>query len=75
MQASASQPEDSLFSLSQESLDFGIVRIGKKVSKTIKITNIWTENLAVSVQTEGTDYKIAGRSSFIIRPQRATPSE
>lgn len=68
---SASQPGDSLLSLSQESLDFGIVRIGKKVSKTIKITNIWTENLAVSVQTEGTDYKIAGRSSFIIRPQRS----
>jgi len=48
------------------SLDFGAVRVGESKTDTIDITNNGTTTLVISSVTTGTQYFVAGRTSFTI---------
>jgi hypothetical protein len=59
-------------SVSPSSLDFGSVKIGKKITKTLKITNISSRNLVITFSgLEGTDFNIQGSSSVIIKAKKS----
>jgi hypothetical protein len=59
-------------SVSPDSLDFGEVDLGKKVTKTLTITNTGTGDLQVTVSgIEGTDYSISGKSNITIKPKKS----
>jgi len=59
-------------SISPTSLDFGIVAVGKKITKTLKITNIGLKNLIITISGfEGTDFSIQGSSSVTIKGKKS----
>ena len=59
-------------SVSPSSLDFGSVKIGKKITKTLKITNISSRNLVIALSgLEGTDFSIQGSSSITIKAKKS----
>ena len=58
--------------VSPTSLDFGIVAVGKKITKTLKITNIGLKNLIITISGfEGTDFSIQGSSSVTIKGKKS----
>ena len=58
-------------SVSPGSLDFGSVKIGKKITKTLKITNNSLVNLMITLSgLEGTDFSIHGSSSVTIKAKK-----
>jgi len=59
-------------SVAQTSLDFGTVKLGKKVTKTLKITNSGTGDLMVTFSgAEGTDFSIQGGSSVTLKAKKS----
>jgi hypothetical protein len=59
-------------SVSPSSLDFGSVKIGKKITKTLKITNNSSRNLMITLSgLEGTDFSIQGSSSVTIKAKKS----
>jgi hypothetical protein len=59
-------------SVAQTSLDFGSVKLGKKVTKTLKITNNGSASLVVALSgLEGTDFVIQGSSSVTIKSKKS----
>ena len=53
------------------SLDFGTIKVGKKATKTLKITNSGSGNLVVTISgIEGTDFSVIGSSNVIIKPKK-----
>lgn len=59
-------------SVSPDSLDFGEVEIGKKVTETLTISNIGTGDLQVTVSgLEESDFSIVGKSNFTVKPQKS----
>jgi hypothetical protein len=55
--------------LSTETLDFGTVQTGDKVSQTLKIINTGTGDLEVELSgLEGTEFKVAGKPKATIKP-------
>jgi len=59
-------------SVSPNSLDFESVKSGKKVTKTLKITNNGLGNLVITVSgLEGTDFSIQGSSSVTIKAKKS----
>jgi hypothetical protein len=59
-------------SVAQTSLDFGSVKVGKKVTKTLKITNNGTGDLMITLSgLEGTDFSIQGSSSVTIKGKKS----
>jgi hypothetical protein len=59
-------------SVSPSSLDFGSVKIGKKTTKTLKITNNGTGDLMITLSgLEGTEFSIQGRSSVTIKAKKS----
>jgi hypothetical protein len=59
--------------VSQDSLDFGGVKVGKSLSKTLKITNNGTGDLTITTITglEGTNFSISGSSSITIKSKKS----
>ena len=58
-------------SLSTDNLEFDAPEVGKKVTKTLVISNIGTGNLIVSVSgLDGTGFSITGKSTFVIKPSK-----
>jgi len=58
-------------SVAQTSLDFGGVKAGKKVTKTLKIGNNGTGDLMITLSgLEGTDFSIQGSSSVTIKGKK-----
>jgi hypothetical protein len=59
-------------SVSPTSLEFGSVKIGKKITKTLKITNNSPRNLMITLSgLEGTDFSIQGSSSVTIKAKKS----
>jgi len=59
-------------SVAQTSLDFGSVKVGKKVTKTLKITNNGTGDLMITLSgLEETDFSIQGSSSVTIKGKKS----
>jgi len=59
-------------SVAQTSLDFGSVKVGKKVTKTLKIGNNGTGDLMITLSgLEGTDFSIQGSSSVTIKAKKS----
>ena len=59
-------------SVAQTSLDFGSVKLGKKVTKTLKITNNGTGDLVITLSgLEETDFSIQGSSSVTIKAKKS----
>jgi preprotein translocase subunit YajC len=59
-------------SVSPSSLDFGSVKIGKKITKTLKITNNSSRNLVIALSgLEGTEFSIQGSSSVTIKAKKS----
>jgi len=59
-------------SVAQTSLDFGSVKLGKKVTKTLKITNNGSGDLLITLSgLEGTDFSIQGSSSVTIKAKKS----
>jgi photosystem II stability/assembly factor-like uncharacterized protein/preprotein translocase subunit YajC len=59
-------------SVAQTSLDFGSVKLGKKVTKTLKIGNNGTGDLMITLSgLEGTDFSIQGSSSVTIKAKKS----
>jgi hypothetical protein len=58
-------------SLSTHELDFSGSESGKKVTKTLGISNIGTGNLIVTASVEGEGFSIAGKSTFVIKPNKS----
>jgi hypothetical protein len=59
-------------SVAQTSLDFGSVKVEKKVTKTLKITNNGTGDLVVALSVlDRTDFSIQGSSSVIIKAKKS----
>jgi hypothetical protein len=59
-------------SVTQTSLDFGSVKVGKKVTKTLKIGNNGTGDLMITLSgLEGTDFSIQGSSSVTIKGKKS----
>jgi len=62
----------SSISVSPSSLDFGIVAVGKKITKTLKITNNGSKTLIITISgLEGTDFSIQGSSSVSIKAKKS----
>jgi hypothetical protein len=58
-------------SVAQTPLDFGSVKSGKKVTKTLKITNNGTGDLVITLSgLEGTDFSIQGSSGVTIKGKK-----
>ena len=54
------------------SLDFGSVNVGKKITKTLKITNNGSGDLVTTLSgLEGTDFSIQGSSSVTIKAKKS----
>jgi preprotein translocase subunit YajC len=59
-------------SVAQATLDFGSIKVGKKVTKTLKITNNGTGDLMITLSgLEGTDFSIQGSSSVTIKAKKS----
>jgi len=58
-------------SLSTDELDFSGSESGKKVTKTLVISNIGTGNLIVTASVEGEGFSIAGKSTFVVKPNKS----
>ena len=59
-------------SVSPDSLDFGIVTVWKKITKTLKITNNGSKTLIITISgLEGTDFSIQGSSSVTIKAKKS----
>jgi len=60
-------------SVAQTPIEFGIVKLGKKVTKTLKIMNSGTGDLSVTLSgLEGTaDFGIQGSSSVTVKPKKS----
>jgi hypothetical protein len=59
-------------SVAQTSLDFGSVKVGKKVTKTLKITNNGSGDLVITLSgLEETDFSIQGSSSVTIKAKKS----
>jgi 5-hydroxyisourate hydrolase-like protein (transthyretin family) len=59
-------------SIAQTSIEFGSVKVGKKGTKTLKITNNGTGDLVITLSgLEGTDFSIQGRSSVTIKAKKS----
>jgi len=59
-------------SVAQTSLDFGSIKVGKKVTKTLKITNNGSGDLVITLSgLEGTDFSIQGSSSVTIKSKKS----
>jgi hypothetical protein len=59
-------------SVTQNSLDFGSVKIGKKVTKTLKIGNNGSGDLLITLSgLEETDFSIQGSSSVTIKAKKS----
>ena len=59
-------------SVAQTTLDFGNVKPGKKVTKTIKITNNGSGELWITLSgLEGTDFSIQGSSTVTIKAKKS----
>ena len=57
--------------VSPDSLDFGRIKVGKSLTKTLKISNNGTGNLEITISgTEGTDFSIQGSSNLTIKPKK-----
>jgi len=66
---SAKTPDISVV---QTTLDFGSVKVGKKVTKTLKITNNGSGDLLITLSgLEGTDFSIQGSSSVTIKAKKS----
>ena len=58
-------------SVSPDSLDFGTIKVGKGLSKTLKISNNGTGNLEITISVmEETGSNIQGSSNVTIKPQK-----
>ena len=58
-------------SVSPDSLNFGSIKVGKGLSKTLKISNKGTGNLEITISgIEETDFSIQGSSNVTIKPQK-----
>lgn len=63
------EPQISVF---PDSLDFGMVEMGEKISETLKISNTGTGGLHVTISGfEGSDFSINGPSHITIKPQKS----
>jgi hypothetical protein len=59
-------------SVAQTSLDFGSVKLGKKVTKTLKIGNNGSGDLMITLSgLEETDFSIQGSSSVTIKGKKS----
>jgi hypothetical protein len=59
-------------SVAQTTLDFGSIKVGKKATKTLKITNNGTGDLSITLSgLEGTDFSIQGSSSVTIKAKKS----
>jgi hypothetical protein len=59
-------------SVAQTSVDFGSTKVGKKATKTLKITNNGTGDLVIMLSgLEGTDFSIQGSSSVTIKSKKS----
>ena len=59
-------------SVAQTTLDFGSIKMGKKVTKTLKIANNGTGDLIITLSgLEGTDFNIQGSSSATIKGKKS----
>jgi len=59
-------------SVAQTPLDFGSVKVGKKVTKTLKIGNNGTGDLMITLSgLEETDFSIQGSSSVTIKAKKS----
>jgi hypothetical protein len=59
-------------SVSQTSLDFGDIKVGKKTTKTLNITNGGTGDLITTLSgLEGTDFSVQGSSSITIKSKKS----
>jgi hypothetical protein len=59
-------------SVAQTSLDFGSVKVGKKVTKTLKIGNNGSGDLLITLSgLEGTDFSIQGSGSVTIKAKKS----
>jgi preprotein translocase subunit YajC len=58
-------------SVAQSTVDFGSVKLGKKTTKTLKITNNGSGDLVITLSgLEGTDFSIQGSSSVTIKAKK-----
>jgi len=65
-------PKLPSISVSPSSIDFGIVTVGKKITKTLKITNNASKSLIITISgLEGTDFSIQGSSSVTIKAKKS----
>ena len=59
-------------SVAQTTLDFGSIKVGKKVTKTLKITNNGSGDLVITLSgLEETDFGIQGSSSVTIKGKKS----
>jgi len=59
-------------SVAQTSIEFGSVKIGKKVTKTLKIMNNGTGDLMITLSgLEGTDFGIQGSSTVTVKSKKS----
>jgi hypothetical protein len=59
-------------SIAQTTLDFGSIKVGKKGTKTLKITNNGTGDLVITLSgLEGTDFSIQGSGSVTIKGKKS----
>jgi hypothetical protein len=59
-------------SVSLSPLDFGSVKVGKSLKKTLKIINNGTGDLSVSIGgVGGTDFSIAGKTNITVKPNKS----
>jgi len=59
-------------SVVQTTLDFGSVKVGKKVTKTLKIANNGSGDLLITLSgLEGTDFSIQGSNSLTIKAKKS----
>jgi len=58
-------------SVAQTSVEFGSIKVGKKITKTLKITNNGSGDLVITLSgLEGTDFSIQGSSSVTIKAKK-----
>jgi uncharacterized membrane protein len=58
--------------VSLESLDFGGVKVGKKLTKTLKITNNGTGDLRITIDgIGGTEFSVSGSSNITIKSKKS----
>jgi hypothetical protein len=59
-------------SVAQTSIEFGGIKVGKKATKTLKITNNGSGDLVITLSgLEGTDFSIQGSGSVTIKGKKS----